>query len=42
MCINWESANVELWGTETSGDNYGVLDVKFVPCGVKETLMGGE
>lgn len=42
LCIDWASAGVELWGTEAAGENYGTLDVQFLPCGVKETLLGGK
>ena len=41
MCIDWSDTEVNLYGTEGLDTNSGTLDVQFLPCNVKETVLGG-
>lgn len=41
MCIDWASAGADLYGTEGLDKSSATLDVQFLPCNVKETLLGG-
>ena len=40
MCIDWKRYNVVFSGTEKKA-NYRVLDIMMVPCGLRETTIGG-
>ena len=40
MCIDWKRDNVLLGGT-TGSAKYRYLDISMVPCGMRETNMGG-
>ena len=40
MCIDWKRYNVVFSGTEKKA-NFRVLDIMMVPCGLRETIIGG-
>ena len=40
LCIDWETAGVEFYGTESSG-TYSELDVVVMPCNMRNTALGG-
>ena len=39
MCIDWDNAGVDLYGSESSG-NFAEMDIAIVPCNVKLTPLG--
>ena len=42
FCIDWEEANIELYGSESTQE-YAFLEISAVPCNLKLTLpyLGG-
>ena len=41
VCIDWESVDVDLYGTWASGDSYRALEIAAVPCHRRATLSDG-
>lgn len=39
LCLNWEEAGIDLYGTESSG-TYAELDIGVIPCNVRMIPLG--
>ena len=41
FCLDWQVQGHDIWGTWTSGESYGAMDIMAIPCGNEYTAYDG-